>query len=477
MSIKAAFLLSLLLASGLETMDARRINREKSNKVKQGLRIDKAEEVVATEQEAKEEARATKVEAEAAEEAVADAAAEATALAEVQATAEADCEKCDPEFNCRGPDQAFCLLHCRKEGSNPGSCITVLPARDLRDLEVKELRILCLAYARMLENREIAKQTGKECRDEEEAELIVKVQAIEQRVFEANAVAKGIPKRLLDGTFPNADDTGVFISSTDQIPPVDPDARGELIYLEAAIPINEGLGIDTGKVNVYHSGIGVAFGGDRLNLTVQWYAKEGLGSAIFRSADGIWQNKAVLVLSPLIAQDYWTKQTKVADITGAMWNKHAEFLASYAKKHPAYQLWRVVLAGDVLIPESICDSFSEASLQKFQELGAEMDLARSPLKRNYVTLVVKEKPTLVKMDDPTKAEEVLRFYQRVHKKMKSKVLTIGRLAASYVKGLFMKNNDRVGFIGSPLSGGVFQVVVEGQRGSPLKLDYADIVIA
>jgi len=234
-------------------------------------------------------------------------------------------------------------------------------------------------------------------------------------------------------------------------------------------------------MSLYHSGIGVSFGEDE--YAVQWYAKEGVGNAVFPDANGVWNNEAVLVLSPLIDRGYWTKgQTKVGDITGAMWNKHAEFLASYAEKHRGYQLFSVVFNEEVAIPESVCDTFSEASLHEFRDLGkefeVEMSFMEAPLKRNFVKLVVKEEPTPVTMKDKTRRKEVLEFYRKVQEALGSSLLTTGftmvRFFASYVKGLFTNNGKRVGFVGSPRSGGVYQVVFEGAVS--FTMNYAEMVI-
>lgn len=291
--------------------------------------------------------------------------------------------------------------------------------------------------------------------------------------------SQSFPERLDNDTFPDGDETGVFIWHVDQIPKVNNACRGELFYLEAPISI---VGpIDTSKMSLYHSGIGVSFGEDE--YAVQWYAKEGVGNAVFPDANGVWNNEAVLVLSPLIDRGYWTKgQTKVGDITGAMWNKHAEFLVSYAKEHRGYQLFSVVFNEEVAIPESVCDTFSEASLLKFRQLGedlnVEMNLVKVPLRRNYVTLNVKEQPTLVTTKDKTRVKEALQFYKKVQEALASSLLATGftmvRFFASYVKGLFTNSGEMFGFVGSPLSGGVYRVVFEGAVS--LKLDYANMVI-
>jgi hypothetical protein len=216
------------------------------------------------------------------------------------------------------------------------------------------------------------------------------------------------------------------IETLADIPSVEGTAKGKLFYLEAGINAGKmnGKKIDTAKFDYYHSGIGLEFpNGEGANFAsgksfaIEWYATKGLGKALLPGKDLKWDSATQVDVWDGINKKYWKKRTHIADISGFEWNHYRKSLLAYAKDKSTgyYQTWRVETPkGKVLLDDVVCDSFVEAAIWKLSKLGAKMRKGLR-LKRNYVKLFSKEKPTVVNMKDPKQVAGLVKFWQQVAK--------------------------------------------------------------
>jgi len=222
---------------------------------------------------------------------------------------------------------------------------------------------------------------------------------------------------------PEGDDTGVFVRMREQLPFLAGDASAKLYYVEAGVQVDES--INTEAMDFWHSGIALVVEGGgsepRREMTLQWYAKDGMFGALLPDESLNWKDEAVTVFSDDIDSAYWTKKTHLGDATGEVLNRYFDFVVEYTRTHRWYNLWRVVADdGAVLKEDHVCDSFSEQSINQFYHLGASMDLSVRP-RRNYARVFAQPGTTSLEVvdlrsRDPADAPaqgEVVAWYKRL----------------------------------------------------------------
>lgn len=204
-----------------------------------------------------------------------------------------------------------------------------------------------------------------------------------------------------DDPEPEGDDTGAFVRMREQLPLLADDALAWLYYVEAGVQVDKS--INTEVMDFWHSGIALVVEGGgserRREMTLQWYAKDGMFGALLPDERLNWKDETVTVFSDDIDSAYWTKKTHVGNATGEVLNRYFDFVVEYARTYRWYNLWRVVADdGAVLKEDRVCDSFSEQSINQFYHLGASMDLSVRP-RRNYARIFAQPGTTSLEVID------------------------------------------------------------------------------
>ena len=244
----------------------------------------------------------------------------------------------------------------------------------------------------------------------------------------------------------------VAIRSLDDLPSIPSSCTLQVYYAEQII---QELGTVGELVETYHSGIlfrvkknqqqdsstNLAENDIPSEFTIQWYAldfpfgaflpKIGTQKTHRLCPEGHhleWNNTAFAHYTPGIDPDRWTKgEQLVGSISGGQpFADFCQWTLNYCQARPGYQAFEVwdqpILSQSRTkrwAESNTCSSFTEAALIKLYELGAQFgedDGAGSKkqlLRRSYVPLISKTKPTVVDMQNAAEVEHVNDFYAKI----------------------------------------------------------------
>lgn len=254
------------------------------------------------------------------------------------------------------------------------------------------------------------------------------------------------------------------VRSRSDLPDVPPDCSLDVFYAEQIITE---LGTVGELVETYHSGLIFRVVKDSnvpqdvpSEFTVQWYALDFPFGAFLPQIQSptpnnntnnegeeqqllqpqlVWNNTACAQYTAGVDAARWTKgETLAGRITGDAFSKFRTWTVDYCQERAGYQafeVWdrpRLVPGTTVRWAESnTCSSFTEAALVQLYELGGDFKLGNSLLRRSYVPLISKRKPTVVNMEDPKEAKLVQEFYQTIQQV----VVTQGMTTSDFIRFL------------------------------------------
>jgi len=116
--------------------------------------------------------------------------------------------------------------------------------------------------------------------------------------------------------------------------------------------------------------------------------------------------------------------TYIGTASGAQINGAIEKTMSWIEEHPNWQLFSFWQAGQGDVPqvrvrENICHTFTETVLTELYREGADFAHMQDPICRNYLPLLVRDRPNAVEMENKEQFSHVTTYYQELGATMKA----------------------------------------------------------
>eukprot|EP00327_Prymnesium_parvum_P002804 CAMPEP_0182821012 /NCGR_PEP_ID=MMETSP0006_2-20121128/13434_1 /TAXON_ID=97485 /ORGANISM="Prymnesium parvum, Strain Texoma1" /LENGTH=323 /DNA_ID=CAMNT_0024947723 /DNA_START=31 /DNA_END=999 /DNA_ORIENTATION=- len=209
----------------------------------------------------------------------------------------------------------------------------------------------------------------------------------------------------------------IEVTRRHQLPELAPNAAVEVYAMDKPL---SGLPIPLMEATQgWHSGLAFRSGSSFWYL--EYYAKDGMKSAVLPEIDGsslVWNNTAILGLkmnTSVQIEAYWTRALFLGVVNGSVYNAWCCWAATYGRTYPSYELFNVLdgwPASVTYIFATTCVDFVHRAIQVFQTLGANF----RPLmayKHDWVNLYAVQRPLEVNMSDYAERMSVLEWYKVV----------------------------------------------------------------
>eukprot|EP01121_Diplochlamys_sp_Union-15-3_P009749 TRINITY_DN2667_c0_g1_i1.p1 TRINITY_DN2667_c0_g1~~TRINITY_DN2667_c0_g1_i1.p1 ORF type:complete len:326 (-),score=47.80 TRINITY_DN2667_c0_g1_i1:32-1009(-) len=205
----------------------------------------------------------------------------------------------------------------------------------------------------------------------------------------------------------------------------------QVSYLVAPLMECE-FGDKLGELNAFHGALGFTNLRTKISWTMNFEATPSFLGALVPtlniSSDDqeqlIWQNYGAVFIYEGVNASFWTKFNKVvAYMSGEQFEKYKKWIVNYNQTVQYYDLWNVFSDypnGTQFVNAVDCFEFVWRSLQYLKSIGSKVTV--KSLKQCSISLLAKEKPSMLNENDPLVKSKVSGFYAKLSKEIQHKSL-------------------------------------------------------